>query len=63
MSESKQPARIRPRQDKKLERLARAHPGATDSSEQVVSTTSEIAELFDSEYKPSSEWGEDPRPK
>jgi hypothetical protein len=49
------------REDRKLERRARIRPGADDLSDHFVGTASETSELFDSEYKPSSEWGEDPR--
>jgi hypothetical protein len=53
--------RVRPREEKKLERLARKIKSAAELSERVVGTVPETAELFASEYKPSTEWGEDPR--
>jgi hypothetical protein len=49
------------REDRNLERRARARPGADDLADHFVGTIPETSELFDSEYKPSSEWGEDPR--
>lgn len=61
MDETDKSARVRPRQERKLERLARKHPDPRDLSDHVAGTASETAELFDSEYKPASELAEDPR--
>jgi len=52
---------IKPREEKKLERLACRISSAAELSDRVSGTIPETAELFASEYKPSSEWGEDPR--
>ncbi len=52
---------IKPREERKLERLARAMPDPAELSDKVAGTVEETADLFSSEYKPSSEWGEDPR--
>lgn len=49
------------REERKLERRARTHPDPDHLSDHFVGTASETSELFDSEYKPSSELGEDPR--
>lgn len=49
------------REEKKLERLARAHRTAAELSEKFTGTVEETAELFNSEYNPATEWGEDPR--
>jgi hypothetical protein len=49
------------REDRKLARLTRTHPDRVSLSDRVAGTTSESAELFDSDYKPASEWAEDPR--
>jgi hypothetical protein len=61
MYETDRPARVRPREDRKLEQLARKYRAARELSEHVANSASEISELFDSEYKRSSEWGQDPR--
>jgi hypothetical protein len=61
MYDPDKPAPIKPRDEKKLERLARKHKSAAELADKVSGTISETADLFASEYKPSSEWGEDPR--
>jgi hypothetical protein len=61
MDASDKSIRVRPREEKKLERLARTHRDARELSEHVSNSASETSELFDSEYKPSTEWGQDPR--
>jgi hypothetical protein len=55
------PVPIQPREEKKLLRLARKCKNAVELADKVSGTISETADLFASEYKPSSEWGEDPR--
>ncbi len=54
-------ATVRPREERKLERLMRNHPDPRDLSDRVAGTSEETADLFNSEYKPWTEWGEDPR--
>jgi hypothetical protein len=61
MQGTDKPPRVQPRQDRKLERLARIHRSAAELADQVANTATDTAQLFASEYKPSSEWGEDPR--
>jgi hypothetical protein len=62
MYETDKPMRIQPREEKKLERLARKIHSAAELSDRVACTSSDTAELFASEYNPASEWGEDPLP-
>jgi len=54
---------VQPREERKLERLARANRNAGDLSERFTGTVEETAELFNSEYDPVSEWGENPHQK
>jgi hypothetical protein len=63
MHDADKPGPIRSRQDKKLERLARTIRSATELSDRVSGTVEATADLFASEYRPSSEWGGDPRPE
>jgi hypothetical protein len=55
--------RVQSREDRRLERLARTHPDPADLADHVSNTASETSELFDNEYKPATEWCEDPRPE
>jgi hypothetical protein len=61
MYDPDKPVPIKPREQKKLERLARKYESAEELADKVSGTIPETADLFASEYKPSSEWGEDPR--
>jgi hypothetical protein len=49
------------REQRKLQRLARTNPSGADLSARLTGTIPETSELFNSEYKPCTEWGEDPR--
>jgi hypothetical protein len=44
-----------------IERLARATPGGRQLAGRVAGSSEETAALFDSGYRPQTEWGEDPR--
>jgi hypothetical protein len=61
MYDPDKPVPIKPREEKKLERLARKCHSAAELADKVNGTIPETANLFASEYKPSIEWGEDPR--
>ncbi len=55
-------AQVRPREEKKLDRLLRQGRSLKELADLVSSSSSSTAALFSSEYHPMSEWGVDPRP-
>jgi hypothetical protein len=51
----------KPQDERSLEGLEKSHPDPRDLSNKVAGTSEETAGLFNSPYKPDSEWGIDPR--
>jgi hypothetical protein len=60
---SKTPASQPEREDRKLRALARATPSAKELADKVASTSEATAQLFNSDYSPESECGEELPPQ
>jgi hypothetical protein len=60
---SKTPASQPEREDRKLRGLARVTPSAKELADKVASTSESTAQLFNSDYRPESELGEELPPQ
>jgi hypothetical protein len=60
---SKTPASQPAREDRKLRHLAQEIPSARELADKVASTSEATAQLFNSEYSPESELGEELPPQ
>jgi hypothetical protein len=49
------------RERERIERLARKTASGRELGDRVAGSSEETAAIFDSGYRPQSEWGEDPR--
>jgi hypothetical protein len=59
----KAPASQPAREDRKLRHLAQATPSARELADKVASSSEATAQLFNSEYSPESELGEELPPR